>query len=79
MLTTRIKFKKDFKQKNISVIKESPYKVRIVEESLYRSNCSYIRNIVLYFKNLTLIIPYSSSIIKNNKNIRKCCCIRIRC
>ena len=73
MLTTRTKFKKDFNQKNISVIKEAPYRVKIVKESLYRSNCSYIRNVVLYFKNLTLIIPQSSSIIKNNKNIRKCC------
>lgn len=74
MLKRRINFKKDYEQKNLSIIYEMPYKVKIIKEKIGKySDVFYIKAAVLYLKNIKLIIPLNSQIINNRHKIKECC------
>ncbi|MBR2970244.1 MAG: hypothetical protein IKC48_00370 [Clostridia bacterium] len=74
-------FKKDYKQKNLSVIFDSPYKVKILKEKLGKYSSSlYLKAVILYYENIKLSIPFPAPIIYRKENIKKCCtkCTKVK-
>lgn len=81
MLTRRASVKKDYKEKKLSVISETPTKVKIVKEKPGKhSDDLYLKYVILYFNKTKLIIPFAYTVINNRSNIKKCCerCTRIK-
>ena len=73
LLIVRANIKKDYEQKNLSIIHELPKKVKIVKDKPGKySNVFFLRSIIVYFEEIKLVIPCSSEIINKVENIKKC-------
>lgn len=65
-------YKHDYETKSYCVINEKPYKIKIRKDKLSKYSNWYVREVVLYFKNVKLILIVGDNSIKNHKSIRIC-------
>lgn len=73
--------KQDINKIRVTSIKEVPYKVKIVRDSLTKQNHNYIVYLKLYYKDITLYVLLKDSIhINNSHNIKEALseCLKIK-